>query len=79
MTDKSLKSMNNLISDPNYHCDTFLLNQYYHMKKIIDFIGLNESYLFCICMNINKNVENRGKQGENYSNCKVLKGFSFLH
>ena len=37
-------------------------------------MGLNENYLICIFMNINKNVENRGKRRKKYSHCKVLDG-----
>ena len=37
-------------------------------------IGVNENYLICIFMNVKQNVENRVKQGENYSHCKVFDG-----
>ena len=47
--------------------------------KLIDVMGLNENYLICIFLNINQNVENRVKQGENYSYCRVFDGLYDLY
>ena len=38
-------------------------------------MGLNENYLICIFMNINKNVENSGKTREKV---KPLQGFGWV-
>ena len=40
--------------------------------KCIDVLDLNENYLICIFMNINKMSKIEVKRGINYSNCKVL-------
>ena len=47
MTEKSLKSINKLISCPNN-------KPVISYDKFIDVMGLNENYLICIFMNFNK-------------------------
>ena len=42
------------------------------MSFDIDVMGINANYLICMFININQNVENREKQGENKSYCKVF-------
>ena len=64
MTENHLKSLNILISGPYYHCDTFFIEPVISYDKFIDVMNLNETYLICIFININKNVENRGKKGK---------------
>ena len=52
----------------------FFIEPLISYDKFIDVMNLNENYLICIFININKNVENRGKTRENYSYFKVLDG-----
>ena len=70
MTEKSLKSINKLILGPNDDIKPVI-----SFDKFINVMGLNENYLICIFMNINKNVENRGKkQGETIPTARFLMG-----
>ena len=65
LTEKSSKSINILISGPNYHYDT-VIEPVISYDKLIDVMGLNDNYLNCKFININTNVENQGgkKRGE---------------
>ena len=56
MTEKIVK-IHKLISVPNYHCDSLLLNPSYHMTNSFK----NHLFHYAMFMNINKNVENQGK------------------
>ena len=42
MTEKTLKSINKLTSDPNYHCDTLLFQHVISYDKCVDVMGLNK-------------------------------------
>ena len=78
-TEKSLKTHKKTNFRPKLSLCHFVIDPVKPNDKFIDIMGLDENYLICIFMNINKNVETlEEKKRENYGHCKVLDGLQDL-